>query len=166
MENKKWLFTILAVLGIFAIGFFGGVKCTRDKNPEVIEVVRTDTLVVHDTIHHERPVYITQRIVDSIYVPVSLIDTLRIHDTTTIVLPRMQREYRDTLYHAWVSGYDPALDSIDVFAETKYITTTVQKPPKHWHIGVSAGYGAALHDKMVFLSPYVGIGLTYSIFSF
>lgn len=164
---KDNLIYIAVVLLCLVAGFVAG-RVTRKSLLKPVVEVRTDTLVIRDTVRLERPVYITQRVVDSIYVPVT--DTLRLHDTTFMVLPRQQREYRDTLYHAWVSGYDPVLDSIDIFRKERYVTVevtkTVMPKPKKWHVGVSAGYGACLLDETPVLSPYLGIGITYSIFSF
>ena len=62
-----------------------------------------------------------------------------------------------------VSGpINPRLDSIRVFARTTTVTHRVWEPPKRWHIGVTAGYGYGAKG----LQPYVGVGITYSIFSF
>lgn len=163
MEKNNTLLIILLTLLAAIIIFFAGRWTKRPQTIEV-EIVTTDTLVVHDTVRIDRPVYIAKRVVDTLKVPVK--ETVTIHDTTFISLPREQKEYSDTLYHAWVSGYQPELDSIVVTQLTKYVTTTIKEPARHWHLGVSAGYGAAVHDKTVILSPYVGIGITYSIFSF
>ena len=39
-------------------------------------------------------------------------------------------------------------------------------PQKHWHIGLQAGYGLGLHGNTVIMTPTLGVGLTYSLFSF
>ena len=84
-------------------------------------------------------------------------------DSVIIDLPLKQRHYADSTYEAWVSGpVDPRLDSIRVFVPTTVITKQEWKPPKRWHIGVTAGYGYGAKG----FQPYIGIGLTYSIFSF
>ena len=168
MKDKvAFQFLALVAFGL-AVGFLSGVITRRTIHPQIVEVVHTDTLIIHDTVRVDRPVYISQRIVDSIPVPFFVTDTLRLHDTTVIMLPRLQREYSDTLYHAWVSGYAPALDSIQIFRKERIVevTKTVQPAPKHWHLGVSAGYGMTLSEEAVRLSPYVGIGISYSILSF
>ena len=160
---NKIIFVIL-LLACLILGYFAGVTVREMNRPEIVVV--TDTLYVHDTIRIDRPVYISQRVVDTLLVPVT--DTLRLHDTTFVSLPRMQREYPDSTYHAWVSGYEPALDSIDVYQTERIIeiTKTITPKPKRWHLGVSAGYGAALTEPKPVLSPYVGVGVTYSLFSF
>lgn len=159
--RDKIIFTGVFILLLLA-SFFAGrwTKHAVAPAPEVI----IDTLLVRDTIHHDRPVYITTRVVDSIYIPISVTDSVHLHDTTYIVLPREQKFYADSTYAAWVSGYDPRLDSIDVFQNTIYITKTITIPsqPKHWHIGATAGYGVGKDG----LTPYVGVGITYSLLSF
>lgn len=84
-------------------------------------------------------------------------------DSAIVELPTMQRHYADSTYEAWVSGpVAPRLDSIRVFAPTTTITKREWKPPKRWHIGVTAGYGYGAKG----FQPYIGIGITYSLFSF
>lgn len=84
-------------------------------------------------------------------------------DSAIVQLPIIQRHYADSTYEAWVSGpIDPRLDSLRVFAQTTIITRREWKPPKRWHIGVTAGYGYGQKG----FQPYVGVGITYSLFSF
>lgn len=84
-------------------------------------------------------------------------------DSAIVELPMIQRHYADSTYEAWVSGpLDPRLDSVRVYARTTTITRRARKPPKRWHLGVSAGYGYGAQG----FQPYIGVGVTYSIFSF
>lgn len=84
-------------------------------------------------------------------------------DSAIVQLPMIQRYYGDSTYEAWVSGpVNPRLDSIRVFARTTTVTRREWKPPKRWHVGVTAGYGYGPKG----LQPYVGVGITYSVFSF
>lgn len=86
-------------------------------------------------------------------------------------LPIVQREYSDdSTYTAWVSGIRyadyPRLDSITVRQReiTSRITETVtlQKRQSRWSVGLQAGYGYGfLHRGF---EPYVGVGVTYSLF--
>lgn len=83
-------------------------------------------------------------------------------DSAIVELPVVQRHYADSTYEAWVSGpVDPRLDSVRVFAPTTIVTKKEWKPPKRWHIGITAGYGYGSKG----FQPYVGVGITYSIFS-
>lgn len=84
-------------------------------------------------------------------------------DSAIVELPMVQRHYADSAYEAWVSGpVDPRLDSVRVLSRTEYITRREWKPPKRWHIGITAGYGYGTKG----FQPYIGVGITYSIISF
>lgn len=83
-------------------------------------------------------------------------------DSVAVEIPITQREYESEDYHAWVSGYEPMLDSIFVFPKREVVT--IREPPdkKHWHIGPTIGYG---HTPQGF-QPFAGLSITYSIISF
>ena len=155
MKAKDIIIIISGLLAGFLIGRIG-----RKVERQEIEIVKTDTLVVWDTIQIDRPVPVKEIVVNNIYVPVT--DTVQMHDTTFVVLQRTQKEYKDSLYHAWVSGFDPALDSISVFSKTQFVNTVIREKPKKWHLGVQGGYGVSKDG----LSPYIGLGVTYSLISF
>lgn len=81
-------------------------------------------------------------------------------DSAAVVIPITQKVYEDSTYKAWVSGYEPQLDSIFVYQKTQVINNYIREKPKHWGIGLQIGYGSngkALH-------PYIGIGVNYNIF--
>ena len=104
------LFFFVCAIIIFA--FFSGVRYERRK----IEEVQRDTVIVvrRDTIKLVEPVYIVEKRIDTLFVPIK--DTIRINDTLYQPVPKTQRMYeKDSLYRAWVSGYKPQLDSIYVF---------------------------------------------------
>ena len=87
-------------------------------------------------------------------------DTIHIGDT---VVMREQAYYEDSLYRAWVSGYRPKLDSIEVYPKTIYQTVTndiyhaVKPKMKRWGLGLQAGYGYPG-------GLYVGVGISYNLF--
>ena len=91
-----------------------------------------------------------------------LIDTIRIGDT---VVYREQAYYEDSLYRAWVSGYRPRLDSLQIFPKTVYRTVTndiyhpvmVKSKSKRWGLGLQAGYGYPG-------GFYLGGGVSYDLF--
>lgn len=85
-----------------------------------------------------------------------------IYDSAAVIIPISQKRYADSTYTAWVSGYEARLDSITVFPRTIKIREREEKPPNRWSIGVSAGYGYTRKG----LSPFIGVGITYSIISF
>ena len=163
MEQKntvnRWrVVLLLFVLTIIVFAFFTG-KRYAESNQHVL----TDTIIVVkiDTIKIDKPVYITEKAIDTLFLVIN--DTIRINDTLYHTLPITQRMYeKDSLYKAWVSGYIPQLDSLLVFPKTitKTVTNTVYKNSSKFGIGVTAGYGVS---KTGF-SPFVGIGVYYSIF--
>lgn len=91
-----------------------------------------------------------------------LTDTMRIGDT---VVHREQAYYEDSLYRAWVSGYRPRLDSLQIFPKTVYQTVTndiyhtIAPKKKCWGLGLQAGYGFYLGQS----GFYVGVGVSYNL---
>lgn len=91
-----------------------------------------------------------------------LTDTMRIGDT---VVHREQAYYEDSLYRAWVSGYRPRLDSLQIFPRTVYQTVTndiyhtIAPKKKRWGLGLQAGYGFYPGQS----GFYVGGGVSYNL---
>lgn len=119
------------------------------------EEVRTETkiktIVKTDTVLISAPIVAFFRITS---------DTIHVGDT---VVMREQAVYEDSLYRAWVSGYRPRLDSIEVYPKTVYQTMTndiyhtIVPKKKRWGLGLQAGYGYPG-------GFYVGGGISYSLF--
>lgn len=146
--------TVVITMFLYRCGGRGSVKTP-------VVVTDTTTVVRVDTIHIRTPIYIRSHVVDT----VKVIDTLISRDT--LYIPITQRVYQDSSYTAYVSGYLPSLDSIEVYNRTVYrdITTTITptKPrPKRWGLGVQAGYGIGING----LQPYIGVGFSYNVFVF
>lgn len=81
-------------------------------------------------------------------------------DSADVVVPITQQVYTDSTYRAWVSGYHARLDSIEVYSRREIVNRSMRI--KRWHIGPAIGVGASRRGVDVF----VGVCLTYSIFSF
>ncbi len=81
----------------------------------------------------------------------------------TIALPVVQKVYRDSMYTAWVSGYEPALDSINLRLPTitERITETIVKPAPRLSVGLQVGAGVGMFQHRP--DVYVGIGATYRL---
>lgn len=77
-------------------------------------------------------------------------------DSVKVQIPISQKVYEDTLYRAYVSGYEPNLDSITIKQRTTYITRTIRDKESRFRIGLQAGYGLTPKGMM----PYVGVGLS------
>lgn len=76
-------------------------------------------------------------------------------DSIDVPIPIYQKRYDDSLYTAWVSGYEPALDSIRLHLPevTTTITQTVVKPSPLVTFGIQAGagYGFINHRPDIFV---------------
>lgn len=152
---KSWHILLILIL-CFLCFQFGRYT----KKAEVESVCKTDTFIRVDTLMERVPYPVCETVIQTIpeLFPVYITlegDTVR--EPIFVPVPVTQREYRTDDYHAWVSGYNPSLDSIDVFQKTMYITK--RQPARRWGIGVSTGYGIGRNG----LSPYIGIGGFYRI---
>lgn len=165
---KWWEYMIAggAVITAILISFWAG-RITAHAVPNG-EVLRdTVVLVKTDTITRDRPVYVKQTVVDTMFVAV--VDTVRIRDSVFIAVEREQRVYEDSLYRAWVSGYRPALDSISIYRrkEYVYVTETVVRPDPIVSLGFSAGYGVAIVSDgggtVVRPAPTVSAGININL---
>lgn len=83
-------------------------------------------------------------------------------DSIEITLERTQLTYRDSLYVAYVSGYDARLDSLVITYPTVSEKWTVTKPARRWSVGVQAGYGYGIMNKKPDL--YIGLGVGWRVF--
>lgn len=134
----------------------GGRRVHRDP--------KADTLIIRDTVTIEHPVPILTTVIDTILVAYP--DIVIIHDTTFVQLPKERKEYSGKDYRAVVSGYQPSLDLIQVFPETKVVTRTISVPSRkrsHFALSLQAGYGITIQDNRITPLPYIGAGLSYSL---
>ena len=141
---------------------------------KLIKQTRTEIVDIHDTIvkTHTDSFFIQSPIVykvDTLKVHTEQVWSPQIHDTVQVELPYIQKEYRDSTYEAYVSGYkDVNLDSIRVFQHNKIVQINnqierIKYKNKHWHIGPSVGVGYDFKNNRV--APYLGVSVQYSIFS-
>lgn len=148
MKNLPWILVCL-LLGVLV-----WMKC-RPHEPLPAEVrteTKIKTVVKVDTLSISPPM--------APLLFIQLKDTIRIGDT---VVFREQAYYEDSLYRAWVSGYRPRLDSLQIFPRTVYQTVTndiyhtIVPKKKRWGLGLQTGY--AYPDGL-----YVGAGISYNLF--
>lgn len=159
--NDNW-YGVLAIVAAFIMTFMFGVMITTQhykRNMFSKTVVDTTYVTVVDTVNVIQPILRDSVVVRYETIPVIVPDT--VVDTVYYQIPIEQKVYEDSLYKAWVSGYHPKLDSINIYRKTVYQTiertTTVYKKDKKWGIGLQAGYGIGKSGT----SPYVGIGVSY-----
>lgn len=146
---KAWhvILLLICLVGSFLAGYR---FCRLESHPAEI-----DTVIVIDTVRDTIPVPVRETVTKYIQVPGDTI--VKYIKGDTVFLPVIQKEYSTPDYHAWVSGYNAALDSIDVFPKTVYVTQKI--PARRWGLGIIGGYGAGRSG----LSPYIGVGVYYRI---
>lgn len=158
-----WILLLVAAL-VAAVSVLSWRLGYRSAVPESIETPKADTLIVRDTVTVEYPVPILTTITDTLLVAYP--DIVIIHDTTFVQLPKERKEYSGKDYRAVVSGYQPSLDLIQVFPETKVVTRTISVPSRkrsHFALSLQAGYGITIQDNRITPLPYIGAGLSYSL---
>jgi hypothetical protein len=156
------VFVVGAVLGLLS-GFFSG-KAIYDKPIE--ESVTRDTVTLHDTIPDIAP---TPK--DSVrikwatrWLPVkpdtiTQWETLTIHDSVAVEVPITSKHYSSKDYDAWVSGFEPSLDSIKVYKETQVITETMTRTVKdNKHFFLDAGAGCEYKFDSKTAVPFAEVG--------
>lgn len=180
MKSRYKIFlACVGVVVVFLSGMLAGISCRVEKESEGVERERIETREIFvDTVRCPAPRAESEVAVRSeirrfarrsgegergtVFSGQENRGTEEPEDSVAVEIPIVQRHYRDSTYEAWVSGYEARLDSVRVFAPTTVITRREWKPPKRWHVGVTAGYGYGPRG----VQPYVGIGITYSIISF
>lgn len=145
---------ILALLLAVSVGVNVWQHYSTDKVP--VTTISRDT--VRDTIRMDVPVAVTQHTIRHDTVTVVKVDTVH-GDSVRVHLPVTQKTYTDSTYTAWVSGYLPQLDSIEIYRKSIIITNkAITSPSKRFNMGIQVGYGYGLLYKGI--EPYIGIGMT------
>ena len=140
----------------------------RKSSMDIKSIIKTDTIIRYDTLIYRTPIVKDSLIVKykTAVLPVVRHDTITkeyvhtVMDSVEVNIPITQKVYEDSTYKAWVSGYEPQLDSISVYQKTQVINHYIREKPKCWGIGLQIGYGCTGKE----LCPYVGIGVNYNIF--
>lgn len=143
----------------FMCGLWLCLLITRCTNKAATEHPIRDTIV--DTITVVTPVA-----VDSVVTRYKVVNVERVKDTTIvnevsevvfdtirIQLPIESKHYTAESYDAWVSGYEPSLDSIKVYQRE------VKPKQSRWSIGLQGGVGMTPRG----VQPYVGVGIGYKL---
>ena len=167
-DKRRLLYCALVALVLLAgLGIYN--HCTR--KPVVVGVER-DTVVVYDTIPHYYPTpkdsvrtkWVTRWLPaspDTIDHFIGAMDHYA--DTSKMIaveVPITSKHYGSKDYDAWVSGYEPSLDSIKVYKETQYITNTITRTVKdkgkHFFLDVGAGCEYQFNTKAAV--PFAELG--------
>ena len=158
--KKAFNFLLAAICLSVALNVW---QCSRQM--EESTVIKHDTVWKDTTIYEPQPAETVQtgRVV-YIKVPVpGERDTITVHDSIEVQVPIVQKRYDDSLYTAWVSGFEPNLDSIRLYQPeiVTTVTKTIVKPTPRLMLGPSVGAGYGLYHKT--LDVYVGFNLTWNI---
>lgn len=144
---KKKHLIIIAVVGLLCAicGFF--VAKGRYDRP-LDESVSRDTVWLTDTVPDFTPApkdsvrikWVT-RWLPSVPDTITQWETLTVHDSVAVEVPIISKHYGGKNYDAYVSGFEPSLDSIFVYNETQIITETItkMKPPNKWELDIVGG---------------------------
>lgn len=123
---------------------------------DTIEVVKWDTIV------RTQPVVVENKALELKAYRVKLLGRIEptdsICDSVDVELPISQKVYEDSLYRAWVSGFDAKLDSIELYQPTRYITITTEREPSKWSFGLQGGVGITPRG----VQPYIGVGFQWN----
>jgi hypothetical protein len=168
---KKAFLLVCIILACLVVGFILG-RCERRKYASAVEnEIMCDTVTYFDTVKYLKPIPKEVLIAryDTVMLPTfgnevnfPTNDTIQASDSVSVIIPISQSVYQDSTYTAWVSGYHASLDSIYVFPQHDVITIKEYKLTKRWHLGVSVGYGITPKG----LQPWLGLGVTYTLFDF
>ena len=153
---------IVVVVLVIALPF-----AINSCEPKVEDVVKCDTIYIHDTIRIVEPIHIKETIVryDTVFFPVykeleSTSNLTSNQDSAKVVIPITQKVYEDSTYKAWVSGYDPRLDSLHLYRKDVYYPVMIKqsvKPKVVVSAGVYGGFGVKGADYGLGISVGVPI---------
>ena len=175
-DNDKTLRVILLGLLIFLVGliisfvagYWVGQKVER---MDIMQHTDTTYATKYDTIPYYYPVakdssvirYITRNLVGK--PQGTLTDTLSVGepqstlDSVSVTIPITQKVYEADSYRAYVSGYEPSLDSIFVREKTVRETVTIPVKQKQsrfgFGVGIGAGYGIINKKPDIFVGGVV-----------
>lgn len=164
MEKFKTIALVVLSLALVVVSCLLVHQSLIKTNEPVAPIVKTDTVVVRDTLRIEIPVekikYRDRKVVDTLYLPTP-------QDTTP--LPIEQKHYQDSISDIYISGYQPQIDSIQYHIpyKTVYVdkVVEVEKPKSFWEdrfiftVGVYGGYGLIHKQPDIFIGAGVGIRL-------
>ena len=157
---QKYLFAACAGFFLFA-GLAGSFLLGRRSAPGPSDLpvqVKTDTLIVRDTIREKYPVYSTKYVTRTKLVEVR--DTIRQRDTLYQAVEIERRTYQGDDYRAVVEGWRPELAEIQVYPKTVYLQTEITQPPdtrRKTRLGVGFGVGPGVYWNGSAIQPGIGV---------
>lgn len=161
---KLWRIAFFSLLLIFVCLLLGSYRMYMDltQRPPIYvdkEVIKVKT----DTVTIVKPKVITQIQLKTDTALLPVIDQRT--ESVYVQVPITQKIYNDARYTAYVSGYKPSLDSINIYNTTVTVTKTIEQKPKTGGIkikpSIQAGYGYGLITKNSDIYVGAGVSLTF-----
>lgn len=158
MKALPWVLVVLLLLACVVTWFRPHESLPTDLRPDTTDYV--------DTIPYYYPVPKDSVVVryETVKLPIKKDSCSTKGDTCTsyfdsveVEIPITSKEYEDSLYHLWISGYNVRLDSINVYSRLRERKIPVLARKKRWGIGIQTGYGYPN-------GWYIGIGINYNLF--
>ena len=165
---KKNRVLVLAVAIAFVFGLF---VAKHHYNKPFEEKVERDTVIIHDTIPDYAPSpkdsatikWVTKWLPSATKTDtITRWDYFVVHDSVAVEMPITSKHYSGKNYDAYVSGFEPSLDSIKVYQKEVLITEriTVSKPPNKFELDAVAGVDYNVTTRKL-CSPYLCGELMY-----
>lgn len=156
---KNWI-TYIVIGAMAAVIVFLLLRKPEEPKPKIKTVVVNE--MKHDTVTHYLPKFVSETLIKY--------DTIYVRDTILVEVPITQREYQDSTYHAYISGYKSNLDSIEVFQRTMIVNTiTTEKVVVNgskWVItaglNVGVGYVTPFNSGSGTIGSFAGFGVGFS----
>lgn len=177
------IYVLLGLAGALAFAYMCNKMSEGGSVSYEKPVVVSDTCIVFDTIKVYKAVPKDSTVIKYIKVPLPVSndkakepvkdqivkpDSVKA-DSVDVVIPITQKVFGDSRYTAYVSGYKPNLDSLIFHNQKEFITVkeTYKPKQKRWGLGIQVGasmrLGEGFSHKNIY--PYVGIGISYNLFT-
>ena len=161
--------------GLFFLNIY---QCHRNSTSPSLGTY-SDTLTVYDTLKFTKIIPRDSLVLNHITVKLPPVtsdssgtsvptntDTLK--DSVQVQIPISQKIYETDTYTAYVSGYATNIDSLLIKMPTHYVENNIPQhthKDKKWSVGIQVGYGVTVNNTPKFC-PYIGVGISYKLFSF
>lgn len=148
---------VVAIVFLLIATFFLGRCSVKTESSEPVVKIDTSYFTKYDT------VYVPKIQWEEKIKEVKIIDTVYVSKDTFLEVT--QKHYEDSIASIYVSGIEPELDSVRYFLPTKQVcikqeiqTTKYEKSGLVFSVGLYGGYGTAINNGVLFMSPEIGIG--------
>ena len=157
MKILPWILTVI-LLAVLLWQHFA-----KDSNHDIIydtipiyDTITYDTIIPRDSVTLRYEVVhlpIASPVIDSLSMPSSI-------DSIKVTIPITQKHYKEKDFEAWVSGYNPNLDSIHVYPTSYYLKPNPIKKKK-WVISVGANAGYNPFTRR--FEPTIGVNIGWKL---